>query len=110
MLFLVGCQSAPNPGRSLTVEQCSINMVFKTVLIVDQTTNETETREILDPDKTECFCRAYKYSLEYMGAAGGVKFQPIKHCNKMIGNNPDNYLNLTNFLGDLRKDIQRSLP
>lgn len=110
VLFLVGCQSAPNPMRSLTVEQCSINMVFKTVLIVDQQTNETSTREILDPDKTECFCRPYKFSLEYMGPTGGATFKEISHCNKMIGNRPDSYLKQTNFLGDVRKDIQNSMP
>jgi hypothetical protein len=85
-------------------------MITKVVMVVDPETNETSNKEIMDLEKSECFCRPYKFSMDFMGPSGGSKLKPFTYCNKVIGSLPGEYLKQVNFLGDVRKDIQSAMP
>lgn len=61
---------------------------------------------IIDDKASECNCRRYKYSLDFVGPiAQTLQTHPIHYCQKLVGNLPDEYIRFTNFLGDLRKDL-----
>lgn len=92
------CRSAPDLNRTLLIEQCGLTLAMFP-------NGEINTKDSF------CECREYKYSLEYMGGiAGTTTRNPLVYCNKLVGNKPKSYLNLVNFLGDIRRDIQDNLP
>lgn len=101
LLILINCLSScrgyPDINRKLYVEQCS--PYFE----VDHYGN-------IDIIKSFCLCRKYKYSLEYMGGIeNSTLYKPLIYCNKLIGNKTKDYLNLVNFLGDVKREIQEHI-
>lgn len=91
-IFLSSCRSIPDPNRKLVVEQCGITFIFDEDGSINQ-------------DDSICECRDYEYSLNKLGSVSVPELKPISYCNKLIGNKPKNYLELTNFLGDIRRDV-----
>lgn len=107
LALMASCQSMPDQNRKLVVLQCSPNLVFEQVEVMRAEGVRVEV--ILDMQKSECNCRRYKYSLDFMGPiAQSLVTHPIEYCQRMIGNPPDEYGKVTNFLGDIRKDIQEA--
>ena len=98
LLSCHSCRTLPDPARSLVVEQCGL-------------TFHIDSNGKIDEQLSKCECRQYEYSLDYMGGVAGTTTKnPLQYCQKLIGNKPKEYLSLTNFLGDVRKDIQSNLP
>ena len=94
---LSSCRGVPNPNRDLVIEQCGLTFA------------KFPNGEINLKD-SKCECRQYEYSLNYMGGLPGTTvLNPVEYCQKLVGNKPKDYLNLVNFLGDIRQDILGSL-
>lgn len=107
VVFLEGCQSFPDRGRRLVVEQCSPFFHYETVEVVRAEGLRAELT--IDMRKSECNCRRYKYALDFIGPiANTIQTKPIEYCHKVIGNTPDEYMKVVNFLGDLRRDLQEA--
>jgi hypothetical protein len=87
----------PNPNRELIVEQCGLTFA------------KFDNGEI-DLLNSKCECRQYEYSLNRMGAIAGTTTKySVDYCQKLVGNKPKDYLNLVNYLGDIRQDILRNI-
>lgn len=93
LMILTSCRSVPDINRELIIEQCGL------------TFSKLESGEI-DLAKSKCDCRLYEYSINKLGAVPGTSNSyPVEYCQKLIGNKPQEYLKLVNFLGDVRRDI-----
>lgn len=105
LLLLVACESIPDRNRRLTVVQCSPNFKVETVEVLRDGVPVAET--IMDLRRSECYCRRYRYSLGFMGPiADSTVTRPIMECDRLVGNPPQEYTKVVNFLEDLRKDLE----
>lgn len=59
-------------------------------------------KRYINEDLSTCRCRMYQRSPEYFGPVGDSWKEDIYYCNKLIGENPDNYLKVFNFLDEIR--------
>lgn len=92
-IFLSGCQSRPDV---LNTYQRTI--YFEYVVI--------DGKKYIDPDLSVCLVRTYQYSLEHLGPINEFQEVPLVLCDKMIGHNPKEYIEVHSFLDDIRREIQ----
>lgn len=101
MLIITSCQTT---SRTLTIEQCSPFMAMVPVEVVTDH-GGTETRNMIDPDRSACNCRQYFYGKNKIGPISGVTRKPLIYCHQMMGNPPKDYAQLATFLESVRQDI-----
>lgn len=107
LLILVSCQSFPQKDRKLVFEQCGVIHAYENVEISRDGAPSAEL--IIDMRKSTCRCRRYKYSLVFVGPiADSSQDRPIEYCDRLIGSNPENYKAVTDFIQDLRADLDRA--
>ena len=71
-ILLAASCTTPERNRRLLVQQCSPVMAYETVEIVRDGVALPET--ILDMAKSQCLCREYKFSLDFMGPMSSRTF------------------------------------
>ena len=88
-LSLAACQNAPTIRDT---EQCFVYL------------GETQ-------DESFCGCRQYRFSEDYVGVVPGSQpvLHPLDYCHKLIGWRPDEYLEVTNYWGEVRRWIAQLL-
>ena len=59
---------------------------------------EDNGRRYIDEDNSTCTCRMYRYSVGYVGPVGAIWHEDLMYCNKIIGNPPEPYLELVEWL------------
>lgn len=91
-IFLSGCQSDP---RVLVRTQ-----KFMSFEIV-----EINGKRYIDPELSFCLEREYKFSLEFLGPTEKFRNIPIEECNRITGYGPMEYVDVFNFLEDVRQEI-----
>lgn len=93
MICLSACQTRPDE-------------LIKNQKFVSFSYVEIDGKKYIDPDKSFCAVREYKYSLEFLGPI--TKFRDVKfdECNKLNGYTPKDYIDVTNFLEDVRLEIK----
>lgn len=84
-----------NSMQPLDVLQCSPYMAFISI----------EGKRYIDPDNSVCLCRTYRYSKAYIGPMSESTNNPIEFCNKIIGNPVEDYIRLTNYLEEARRNL-----
>ena len=59
---------------------------------------EENGRRYIDEDNSTCTCRIYRYSIDYVGPVGSIWNEDLSYCNKLTGNPPDEYGELSIWL------------
>ena len=91
LLFLISLNSCSIPEIE-DLEQCSPEFHF----ILE------DGKRYINEDLSTCRCRMYQRKPEYIGPVGDFWHNDISYCNKLIGESPDNYLEVFNFLNEIR--------
>lgn len=92
IIFLSGCQT--HPGSIIRTQKF---MSFEIV--------EINGKRYIDPELSFCLEREYKFSLEFLGPTEKFRNVPIEQCNKITGYGPLEYVDVYNFLEDVRQEI-----
>lgn len=69
-----------------------IELQCKNAFVLDQS-------GLVDPVNSECHCREFKYSADYIGVVnpGNTKRYPLEKCHELIGYSPDSYKSVRFF-------------
>lgn len=63
---------------------------------------EIDGRRYIDVEESSCFCRQYRFSLEYVGPVSEAEELDLMDCNKSVGHPPDSYLELSQWYEEVR--------
>lgn len=71
-------------------------------------TEESTGRRYIDEEQSGCFTRMYRHSKDYVGSVGQETSSDILECDDIIGYGVSDYVDLTNFLEDVRREIMEA--
>ena len=66
-------------------------------------------KEYIDVQKSVCFSRDYRHTIDYVGPVGAYESLNIKKCNKVVGYSPVNYTKVFNYQDYVRFLIKINL-
>lgn len=95
MTFLIFLSSCGNGPTTRIVRQCSVRFHF-------------DDQDEIDVSKSKCLCRDYEYSKTTIGPvnSGNNEKLPLRACHKLIGNLPNWYLEIINFLDEALEHLK----
>jgi len=81
ILLLITCLSCNTYAPINDLVQCSPLITLM----------EENDRRYIDEDNSTCTCRMYRYTIDYVGPVGDIWNEDLLYCNKLVGNTPDEY-------------------
>ena len=93
IIFLSGCQTRPDE-------------LVRTQKFISFEIVEINGKRYVDPELSFCVEREYKFSLKFLGPTEKFRNIPFEECDRLTGWGARDYVDVTNFLEDVRQEIQ----
>ena len=93
-IFLEGC----NTPQIRELRQRNLRLIIET---------DDSGRRYINEEESACFTRMYAHSKNYIGTRGNESEEDVLFCNDTIGYDSADYVELNNFMEEVRVEINK---